>query len=129
VIASASAEELSSRMEDEFALIACMVSSTSQTIWYIDNGVSFHMTGVREYFSSYKEENTNIHISMGNLSKLNPVGKGTVQFLRENVKIILVHDVLHVPGLGMNLIFVSVLQDRGCNVLFRGTNVLIKHKD
>ena len=87
------------------------------------------MIGVREYFSSYKEEVTNIHISMGNLSKLNLVGKGTVQFQTENGKIIPLHDVLYVPGLGMNLIFVSVLQDRGYNVLFRGTNVLIKHKD
>ena len=49
VVASASVEELSSRMEDEFALIVCMVSSTSQNIWYIDNGASFHMIGVREY--------------------------------------------------------------------------------
>ena len=101
-------------MEDEFALIACMVSSTSQCVWYIDSGASFHMTGVREYFSSYKEDNykeedTNFQISMGNLSKLNPVGKGTVQFQRENGKIIPLHDVLHVPGLGMNLIYVFVL--------------------
>ena len=66
---------------------------------------------------------------MGNLSKLNPIGKGIVQFQRENGKIIPLHDVLHVSGLGMNLISVSVLQDRGYNVLFRGTNVLIKHKD
>ena len=80
VAALASVDELSSRMEDEFALIAYMVSSTSQTIWYIDIGASFLMTGVREYFFSYKEENTNIQISMGNLSKLKLVGKGTIQF-------------------------------------------------
>ena len=96
-------------MEDEFSLIACLVSSTSKCVWYIDSGASFHMTGVREYFSSYKEEDTNFQISMGNLSKLNPVGKGTVQFQRENGKIIPLHDVLHVPGLGMNLISISVL--------------------
>ena len=109
VAASASAEDLSTRMEDGFALIACMVSSTSQCVWYIDSGASFHMTGVREYFSSYKEEKTNIQISMGNLFKLNSVGKGTVQFQRENGKIIPLHDVLYVPGLGMNLISISVL--------------------
>ena len=45
---STSAKELSSRMEDEFALIACMVRSTSQCVWYIGSGASFHMTGVRE---------------------------------------------------------------------------------
>ena len=66
---------------------------------------------------------------MGNLSKLNPVGKGTVQFQRENGKIISLHDVLHVSGLGMNLIYVYVLQDKGYDVLFRLTRVLIKHKD
>ena len=76
--ALASVEELSNRMEDEFTLIACMIRSTLQCVWYIDSGASFHMTGVREYFSSYKEKNTNIHISKGNLSKLNPVGKGIV---------------------------------------------------
>ena len=81
------------------------------------------MTRVREYFSTYKEENTNIQISMGNLSKLDPIGKGIVQFQRENGQIILVHDVLYVPGLGMNLISIYVLQNRGYNALFRGTRV------
>ena len=70
------------------------------------------MTRVREYFSSYKED-TNIQISMGNLSKLNPIGKGIVQLQREDGKIIPLHDVLHVPGLGMNLISIFVLQDGG----------------
>ena len=37
--------------------------------------------------------------------------------------------MLHIPCLGMNFIYVFVLQDRGYNLLFRGTNVLIKHKD
>ena len=59
------------------------------------------MTRVREYFSSYKEENTNIQISMGNLSKLNPVEEGIVQFQREKGKIIPVHVVLHVPRLDL----------------------------
>ena len=55
MVVLSSVGELFSRMEDEFALIACMVSSTSQTIWYIDSGASFHMIGVRQYFSSYGE--------------------------------------------------------------------------
>ena len=67
--------------------------------------MSYHMTRVRDYFSSYKEENTNIQISMVNFSKLNLVGKEIIYY----EKIILVHNVLHVPGLGMNFIFVSIL--------------------
>ena len=38
VVASASVQELSNKLEDEFALIACMVSSTLQCVWYIDGG-------------------------------------------------------------------------------------------
>ena len=45
---------------------------------------------------------------MGNLSKLNSVGKGTVQFQRENGKIISLHDVLHVSGLGMKYLFFKI---------------------
>lgn len=46
-------QDLSSRLEDEFVLIACLSSSTSTSVWYIDNGASTHMMGVRELFSSY----------------------------------------------------------------------------
>ena len=41
---------LASRLEEEFA---CVSSSASLEIWYIDNGASPHMMGVRECFSSY----------------------------------------------------------------------------
>lgn len=51
------AYELSNKMEQEFTLIACMSSSTLQGALYIDNGASFRMTWVRNYFSSYREEN------------------------------------------------------------------------
>lgn len=128
-IAPTSVDELSSRIEDEFALIAYLTSSTSLGVWYINSGASFHMIGTREYFSSYKEEDIRIQISMGNNSKLSLVGKGIILFQRENGKSIPIRDVLHVPDLGMNLILVFVLQDKGYNVLFRGVHVLIKNKD
>ena len=41
---------LASRLEEEFA---CVSSSASPEIWYIDSGASTHMMGVRECFSSY----------------------------------------------------------------------------
>jgi len=47
------ASDLSSGLEEE---LACLSRSTSQGVWYIDNRASTHMTGIREYFSSYSEE-------------------------------------------------------------------------
>ena len=40
---------LASRLEEEFA---CVPSSSSPEIWYIDSGASAHMTSVRECFSN-----------------------------------------------------------------------------
>ena len=47
---------LPSRVEEDFA---CVSSTTSPGVWYIDSGASAHMTGVRECFSSYQEEQMN----------------------------------------------------------------------
>jgi len=35
--------------------------------------------------------------------------------------------VLHVPGLGMNLLFVSQLQNKGYDIFFTGKKVYVKH--
>ena len=47
---------LASRLEKE---VACLASSASFKVWYIDNGASWHMTGIRECFSDYQEERMN----------------------------------------------------------------------
>jgi hypothetical protein len=51
-LVSAEGDEFATRFKNEFSLIACLSSSTSSAVWYIDNGASSHMTGVWEYFSS-----------------------------------------------------------------------------
>ena len=95
---------LSSRLKEDGT---CLSSSASAGIWYIDSGASAHMTGVREYFSSYREEKMNFQITMGNSTKCTPVRRGSVVFQTEAGTSVKVTYVLHVPGLGMNLISVS----------------------
>ena len=85
----------------------CLASSVSTGIWYIDSEASTHITGVREYFSSYREEQMNFEITMGNSMKCTPVGRGSVVFQTETETSVRITDVQHVPGLGMNLISVS----------------------
>jgi hypothetical protein len=56
------------------------------------------------------------------------VGIGIVTFRRDGMPPISFRDVLYVPRMKKNLISVSTLQDRGLEVTFRGTKVLIHPK-
>lgn len=71
---------LASRLEEE---VACVTSSASSKVWYIDSGASWHMMGIRECFSDYREEKMNFNITMGNKAKCTPVGRGTIVFQTE----------------------------------------------
>ena len=104
---------LASRLEED---LACVSSTTPPSVWYIDSGASAHMTGVRECFSSYQEEQMNFQITMGNKAKCTPIGRGTITFQTEDGNKIRATNVLHVPGLGMNLLVVSQLQNKGYDV-------------
>jgi hypothetical protein len=96
---STEVDEFAARFENEFSLIACLSSSASSGgVWYIDSGASSHMTGVRDYFSSLKEEEMDLVIEMGNNAKCRATGHGTVTFQRESGKPLMVRDVLYVPG-------------------------------
>jgi hypothetical protein len=95
------------------------------SIWYIDSGVSSHMTGLREHFYDLKDTEVRIEISLGDDRVVRVAGIGIVTFRRDSLPPISFMDVLYVPGMKKNLILVSTLQDRGLEVTFRGTEVLI----
>eukprot|EP00253_Pinus_taeda_P032414 PITA_32414 len=106
---------LASRLEEE---VACVASSASSGVWYIDSGASWHMTGIWECFSDYQEERITFQITIGNEAKCTLVGKGTIVFQTETCERFRATNVLHEPGLGMNLLSVSQLQSKGYDVLF-----------
>lgn len=114
-------------MEDGFSLIAFLSSSISIGVWYIDNGVSKHMKGVRDYLSRHKEGEMDFPIQMGNTMKFTPFWRGTICIQMDSGKNTGAIDVLHVWGLGLNPISVSTLQEKGYNVYFVGQKVYIKH--
>jgi hypothetical protein len=44
-------EALASQFELDFSLITCIASSSLGSLWYLDHGTSFHMTGDKEIFN------------------------------------------------------------------------------
>jgi hypothetical protein len=124
--ATAEETDFQTQFQRECAFLICRTSvETAPSIWYIDSGASSHMNGVREHFTDLRDTEVRIEISLGDDTLVRLVGIGTVTFRRDSMPPISFTDVLYVPRLKKNLISVSTLQDRGLEVTFRGTEVLI----
>jgi hypothetical protein len=108
-------------------LICCTLVESTPSIWYIDNGASSHMTGVREHFTDLRDSKVKMEIALVDDIIVRVASRGTITFQRESMSPISFRDVLYVPGM-KNLILVSTLQDRGLEASFRGTEVLIHPK-
>jgi hypothetical protein len=66
VVGDATGEALFSQFELDFSLIMCMASSASGSVWYLDSGAFYHMTGDKESFNDLEEKDLRMHIEMGN---------------------------------------------------------------
>jgi hypothetical protein len=80
VTGSATGEALVSQFELDFALIACMGSSASGSMWYLDSGASFHMTRDKESFIDLEEKGLRMHTEMGDDGRYSATGIGTITF-------------------------------------------------
>ena len=60
-----------------------MVSSALGSVWYLDSGTSFHMTGDKELFSDLEENDLQMHIEMGYDGWYSATGIGTITFQRQ----------------------------------------------
>ena len=121
------AASLASQFELDFTLFACMVSSMVGSGWFLDSGASFHMTGDKSLFSTLEEKDLQILIGMGNDEKYSVLGVGTVIFQREHGARLTLTDVKYVTGLKRNLVLITMLEDRGCDVVFSKGKVFLRH--
>jgi len=88
------------------------------SVWFLDSGVSFRMTGDRDLFSDLDEKDLRVHIEMGDDGRYSATGIGTISFERESGKPFILKEVMHVPRLKKNIISVAMLEDKGYDVVF-----------
>ena len=67
------------------------------------------MTGNKDFFSDLEEKYLQMHIEMGDDGRCSAIGIGTVTFQRDSGSPLRLKDVMSVPGLKKNIIFVAVL--------------------
>ena len=65
---------------------------------------------------------------MGDEKRYSATEIGNVSFQRKSGKRFFLKDVMHVPGLTKNLVSVSMLEDKGYDVLFSEIKSFLQHK-
>lgn len=86
-------------------------SSTSTRDWFIDSGGSKHMTHEAGRLTELRSTDVdNIKIANDEVIKVKSVGDTVLRLVNNDINI---HDVLHVPDLGVNLLSVSQIVDKG----------------
>ena len=128
VVGSAVGEALDSQFELDFSLIACLVSSMMGSVWFLDSGASFHMTGDQDLFSDLDEKDLGVHIEIGDDGRYSVAGIDTISFERDSDKPFVLKEVMHVPGLKKNLISMAMLEDKGYDVVFNEGNSFLCSK-
>jgi len=68
-----------------------------------------------------------MHIEMGDDGRYSAIRIGTVTFQRESGSPLTFRDAMYVPGLKKNLVSVSMLEDRGQDMIFSKGKVFLHH--
>lgn len=106
------------------ATMASMEGTRSNDVgcsWIIDSGASDHMTNNLTLLNSYKVFTLPRVVRIANGINLKVLGRGEVRL----ADILILRDVLHVPHLRFNLIFVSkITQDNHCLAVFSSSECL-----
>ena len=85
------------------------------------------MAGDKELFSDPEERDLEMHIEMGDDKKYNFIGLGTITFKRQHGDPLTLKNVMYVPRLKKNLVSISMLEDRGYDVVFSKGKAFLRH--
>lgn len=95
-------------------------------LWYLDNGASNHMTGIKESFAVL-DLNVTGQVRFGDGSKVMIHGKGSLLFECKNGDQLLIPDVYYIPALTSNILSLGQLTEEGYDIRMRGD--LLKMED
>lgn len=89
--------------------------------WYLDSGVSVHMTGQIDSLNQRKRKSQEVKLADGKV--LRSTLSGSVNFCAlngsEGSSTVKLNDVLYVPGLKVNLVSVNSITTKGLDVMFK----------
>ncbi|KAL1225767.1 Retrovirus-related Pol polyprotein from transposon TNT 1-94 [Cardamine amara subsp. amara] len=97
----------------------------NKSVWYLDNGVSNHMTGNKEFFS-FLDEKIHGKVRFGDGSYVDIVGKGTISFVCKTGEERALKEIYYIPELNSNIISLGQATESGCEVLMKGDSLTLR---
>jgi hypothetical protein len=95
--------------------------------WCLDSGATSHLSNEsRDFLNKKKVSNVNLNLANNQSTKI--VGAGIASFTADvfgEVKNVTLDNTLHVPDLRTNLLSVSKIADKGCEILFKKNHAIV----
>nr|GEY97592.1 zinc finger, CCHC-type [Tanacetum cinerariifolium] len=102
--------------------------TSMDSLWYIDNGASNHMTGVRENFKEL-DEKVSGKVKFGDGSYIEIKGKGSILIECDDEKQRIISHVYFIPSLKSNLLSLRQFTEIGCKVVMEDDKLQLYHMD
>nr|GFA27265.1 zinc finger, CCHC-type [Tanacetum cinerariifolium]GFA40053.1 zinc finger, CCHC-type [Tanacetum cinerariifolium] len=98
------------------------------SLWYLDNGASNHMTGVREHFKELDEEvNGKVRFIDGSYIEIK--GNGSILIECDDEKQRIISHVYYIPDLKINLLSLGQFIEIGCKVVMEDDELRLYDMD
>ena len=95
----------------------------------MDSGASRHMIGNCGTLIGYRKKKFTTRLGLGDDSTYKFEGLGSTSLQLDSGMVLHIDDILYVPGLKKNLLFVAGLEDKGYRVPFMDKKVYLWEKD
>lgn len=118
---------MSSQLELDFTLIACMANTMMGHVLYLDTSALFHVKECKYFFSDLKEKYLQMHIELGDDGRYRATKIGKVIFLSELGSPLRLKDVIFVPRLNNNPISIEFFKDLGYEMIFSKGKAFLRH--
>ncbi|XP_010480978.1 PREDICTED: uncharacterized protein LOC104759792 [Camelina sativa] len=102
-------------------------SVDNTNIWYLDNGASNHMSGVRSFFHELCEKVTG-KVRFGDDSRVDIKGKGSIRFIFENGEKKVLNNVYYIPDLKSNIVSLGQATEAGCEIQMKDDKLMLYDK-
>nr|GEX53165.1 zinc finger, CCHC-type [Tanacetum cinerariifolium] len=102
--------------------------TNKNSLWYLDNGASNHMTGVREHFKEINEKVSG-KVKFGDGSYIEIKGKGSILIECEDEKQRIISHVYYIPDLKSKLLSLRQFTKIGCKVVMEDDELRLYDMD